>query len=150
MTCWQWAGRRTGVWLAPGRRSAWPGADRTFWNVPALWTMGAIHHTVGGAVGGTHQAIHAGDVIIVQPWAAGMGVAVGGAAQVRVGGQAAPVHEAVRREPSRLSQVVGPELWPSEEGVRLTFGQPRFSSPGSISPRFNLHQVQSSASRMVP
>lgn len=94
--------------------------------------MGAIHHTVGGAVGGTHQAIHTGDVIIVQPWAAGVGVAVRGAAQVRVGGQAAPVHEAVRREPSWSSQVVGPKLWPSKEGVCLTCSQPRFSSPGSI------------------
>lgn len=53
---------------------------------------------------GTHRAIDAGDVIVMQRCPTGVGVAIGGAPQIRVGRYDAPVHEAERQDMSYTCQ----------------------------------------------
>lgn len=77
----------------------------------------------------THRAVDAGDVVVVQRRAAGVGVAVGGAPEVRVGGDDAPVHEAERQVDPPVRHCVRPELW---WGARA---QPNLSAQGRCSHR---------------
>lgn len=60
----------------------------------------------------THRAVDAGDVVVVQRRAAGVGVAIGGAPEVRVGRDDTPIHEAERQVNPPVHHRIWPELWP--------------------------------------